>query len=792
MSFPSGGLRPSLMSMLWFFSTAVVFAAPPIDADAPKAPEPVASTFESHVKPFLQTYCVGCHGGDEFEAGLRLDKYHSELEAGRHPIQWRRVLKQLTERSMPPKDEDTQPSADEVAVVRAWIDTTFINVDCSQRRDPGRVTIRRLNRAEYNNTIRDLMGVDFQPAASFPSDDVGYGFDNIGDVLSLSPVLMEKYLNAAETITATTLSSVLLTQPHIVRREGPQLKGTGSAKINKYEFHMITTKGTVFNEFLFPFTGEYILRTRVTADQAGDEPVKMTMHLGGKPIQLFEVKQHTESTFFETRLQVEAGEHIFAVELLNGIQDPDHPDEEHRGRNLGVHILEVEGPFGVDRDAARNRIPATRARIINCTPGPDQTPEECARSIFRSFASRAYRRPVTDEELDSLVKLMKQAMEHGESFNDAIHPGVQAVLVSPHFLYRVERDRDPHDVHEIHQIADYELASRLSYFLWSTMPDETLFDLAKQGRLAQPDVLQQQIVRMLSDSKSRALVDNFASQWLNLRNLDIAAPNQSQFTTFNDGLRSDMRRETELLFDDVMRQDRSILTFLDADFTFINSRLADHYNLAGIDGDNFRRVSLAGSHRTGVLTHASILTLTSDPNQTSPVKRGKWILENILGAAPPPPPPQVPPLKKTELANPDATLREQLQQHRSNPECAACHLEMDPFGLALENFDAVGQWRETDGDRPIESSGTLPSGELIGGATDLVEVLRSRQEEFCRHFVRSMLTYALGRGLEYYDVCAVNQITEAVRADGYRFSRVVQEVIMSDPFLMRRGDGESK
>jgi hypothetical protein len=446
----------------------------------------------------------------------------------------------------------------------------------------------------------------------------------------------------------------------------------------------------------------------------------------------------------------------------------------------------------VDRDAARDRIPATRARIINCTPGPDQTPEECARSIFRSFASRAYRRPVTDEELDSLVKLMKQAMEHGESFNDAIHPGVQAVLVSPHFLYRVERDRDPHDVHEIHQIADYELASRLSYFLWSTMPDETLFDLAKQGRLAQPDVLQQQIVRMLSDSKSRALVDNFASQWLNLRNLDIAAPNQSQFTTFNDGLRSDMRRETELLFDDVMRQDRSILTFLDADFTFINSRLADHYNLAGIDGDNFRRVSLAGSHRTGVLTHASILTLTSDPTKTSPVKRGKWILENILGAAPPPPPPQVPPLKKTELSNPDATLREQLQQHRSNPECAACHLEMDPFGLALENFDAVGQWRETDGDRPIESSVTLPSGKLIGGATDLVEVLRSRQEEFCRHFVRSMLTYALGRGLEYYDVCAVNQITEAVRADGYRFSRVVQEIIMSDPFLMRRGDGESK
>jgi hypothetical protein len=242
----------------------------------------------------------------------------------------------------------------------------------------------------------------------------------------------------------------------------------------------------------------------------------------------------------------------------------------------------------------------------------------------------------------------------------------------------------------------------------------------------------------------------------------------------------------------VMRQDRSILTFLDADFTFINSRLADHYNLAGIDGDNFRRVSLAGSHRTGVLTHASILTLTSDPTKTSPVKRGKWILENILGAAPPPPPPQVPPLKKTELSNPDATLREQLQQHRSNPECAACHLEMDPFGLALENFDAVGQWRETDGDRPIESSGTLPSGKLIGGATDLVEVLRSRQEEFCRHFVRSMLTYALGRGLEYYDVCAVNRITEAVRADGYRFSRVVQEIIMSDPFLMRRGDGESK
>ncbi|MGE3315670.1 MAG: DUF1592 domain-containing protein [Planctomycetaceae bacterium] len=748
-----------------------------------------ASDFANGVQPFLKKFCLDCHSGTEPDAGFKLDAFKTELEAGREELRWRQVLEKLENGEMPPPDHDAKPSDAEKKVILDWIDRTFIHVDCSQSRDPGRVTTRRLNRTEYNNTIRDLVGVDFKPAADFPTDDVGYGFDNIGDVLTLSPLLMEKYMDAAEKIAAKALSSVDLTRPHVVRLEGPELKGTGAAQLNEYGYHMLASKGTVTGEFNFPFDGEYILRTRVTADQAGPEPVKMGLMLQDKQLQVIEVPRHKEAGFFELRTVVKKGKRPVGVEFLNDYYDPNGPDPEHRDRNLGVHLIEVEGPFGVDRSMSRELLPETHRRIIFTVPTAEKPADECAKEILTKFAGRAYRRPVTDEELAPLLKLVQLGMESGESFDGAIQLAVQAVLVSPNFLFRIERDNDPNNPQATHTVADYELATRLSYFLWSTMPDEELFAIAAKGELHKPEVLEQQTRRMLKDPKSRALVDNFASQWLNLRNLDIATPNQKTFDGFNDELRADMRRETEMLFETVMREDLSIVRFLDADFTFVNERLAKHYGIPDIKGGEFQRVSLTGGKRTGVLSHASILTLTSDPTKTSPVKRGKWVLENLLGAGPPPPPAKVPDLAETKKAKPDATLREQMELHRSNAMCASCHKSMDPMGLSLENFDGVGRWREKDGDKPIDASGTLPSGEKIANAQDLIRVLKGREAEFTRHYVRTLLTYALGRGLEYYDKCAVDSITSAARADAGRFSRVVIEIVRSEPFLMRRGDG---
>jgi len=763
--------------------------AAPAKREPAKSANARSSLFPERVQPFLKKYCIDCHGGEAPEAGLGFDRYRTELEAGRQQVQWEKALHALEQHKMPPSDHEPQPSDDERKAVLDWIDQTFFHVDCSLAHDPGRVTARRLNRAEYNNTIRDLVGIDFEPAEDFPTDDVGYGFDNIGDVLTLSPLLMEKYLDAAEKIASRALSSVDLTRPHVKRKEGKTLKGTGSAKLNDKGFFDLSSRGTVFAEFDFPFDGEYTLRVRATADQAGPELAKMGLNFKGKQIEVFELTRHREAAFFETRLKVDKGRHHVAAEFLNDYYNPKAEDPEQRDRNLAVHLIEVEGPYGVDPAKARELLPETHRRIVFCAPDEKHTAEECAGRILREFAGRAYRRPVTPAELDSLVRLAMLAMKQGETFDGAIQVAVQAVLVSPNFLFRIEQDPAPNDPRAVRELADYELATRLSYFLWSSMPDDELFALAAKGELGRRDTLEQQVRRMLQDPKSRALVDNFASQWLNLRSLDIATPNQKQFETFNDDLRADMRRETELLFETVMRDDLSILTFLNADFTFVNERLAAHYGIPNVSGKDFQRVSLEGTPRAGVISHASILTLTSDPTKTSPVKRGKWILENVFGAPPPPPPANVPDLSEAQKAKPDAPLREQLELHRQNAMCASCHKAMDPLGLALENFDAIGRWRDSIGDKPIDASGVLPSGETFGGPQELFAVLEQREEDFTRHFVRSLLTYAIGRGLEYYDKCAVDGITGAVRARGSRFSTVVLEIVFSEPFRKRRGDG---
>jgi hypothetical protein len=494
--------------------------------------------------------------------------------------------------------------------------------------DPGRVVVRRLNRAEYNNTIRDLFGADLKLAADLPADDSGYGFDNIGDVLTLSPLLMERYFAAADLV------------------------------------------------------------------------------------------DHT---------------------------------------------------------------PEARKRVFICGHKKGQHQAACARTNLAAFARRAYRRPVTDAEVDRLVRFVHTAQRHGDTLEQGVLVAVKAALVSPNFLFRIE-----HDQAATQKVSDVELASRLSYFLWSSMPDDELLHLAEERRLGAPSVLDEQVRRMLRDPKSRALVENFGGQWLELRNLDAAVPDENKFPEFGGVLRSAMRQETELFFDAIVREDRSIFDFIDANFTFLNERLAKHYGIEGVTGRDFRRVTLDTEQRAGVLTHASVLTVTSYPARTSPVLRGKFLLENFLNAPPPPPPPGIPALAEPE-AGVHASLREQLEQHRANPACASCHTRMDPLGFALENYDAIGRWRTHDGDFPIDASATLPDGRRLSGPVELRQVIKSQPQAFRECFASKLLTYALGRGLEDYDKPVVQSVTRGLQDGGDRFSQLVTDIVRSVPFQTRRG-----
>lgn len=589
--------------------------------------------FSMAIKPFLENHCTACHSGEGAEAGIDFERYDKSSKIQTDFDHWEKVLRLIKERQMPPAEE-TQPTADELLAIVNAIQAELDSFDCSTARHPGRVTIRRLNRAEYNNTVRDLLKLDLQLADDFPSDDVGEGFDNIGDVLTIPPLLMEKYLAAAQTI----------------------------------------AKAVQQNE---------VARKIVLPEEA---------------------KNDSET-----------------VAVIR--------------RNL------------------------------------------------RQFASKAWRRPVTDEEEQRVFALVQAAYESGAENDEIFVTVVSAILSHPNFLFRIERDPPPDDEDGIRALDGFELATRLSYFLWSSMPDQELFDAAADGSLTQPAVLESQAIRMLHDPKAQALVNNFAGQWLQLRDVDRLQPDPEMFAAFDDELRHAMKRETEVFFETMMREDRSVLEFLTADFTYVNARLAQHYGIDGVQGERFQKVAVPPGRR-GVLTHAGILMLTSNPTRTSPVKRGKWVLENILAEPPPPPPPDVPELEEgTETLG---SLREQMEQHRSNPACAVCHVKMDAIGFGMENFDAVGAWRERDGRFEVDASGELPGGRSFDGAADLMQILADQKKtEFLRCLSRKMLVYALGRGLTTYDRCAINEIVSSLEANEYRFSKMVTSIVLSDPFRFR-------
>lgn len=773
----------------------VVFMALSLMSPAGKRHSQAAETtvpkpgYDVAVTPVVKKYCGKCHTGDEPEAGISFAKYPNEAAMLKDRKTWERSFEMISNGNMPPAD-NPQPTPAEKAQLLDFLEGALYRIDCTKVSDPGRVTIRRLNRAEYNNTIRDLLGVAVRPADDFPSDDVGYGFDNIGDVLSLPPLLMEKYLDAAEKIAAEAIV-VVDSKPKVREFTRGQLKLSPAAHPHDNDATILVSVGAVTAEMEFPRTGEYLLRTNAGETPAGNEHAKMEYRLDGKVLQTFEVKStDSKPQSFETRFQTSRGDHKLSVGFLNDFYDPKAKDKARRDRNLIIHDLQIVGPLNVEP----TELPAAHKQLLAVMPGTDKSPTEAARENLRPFVRRAFRKSVTDAEVDRYVGFVEQAVSKGESFTFGMQIAVSAVLVSPHFLYRLETDKSPNDPSDKHALNDYELASRLSYFLWSSMPDDELLAQATQGDLHHDAVLDEQVRRMLKDPKSQALVDNFAEQWLQLRILNEITPDPKQFPEFNPELRDDMKQETRRFFEYIMREDRPILEFLDGPYTFVNERLARHYGLNDLPqgaGTEFQRVRLDGKNRAGLLTQGSILTLTSNPDRTSPVKRGKWVMEVILDQPPPPPPPNVPELAETAKAAPNATLRQQLELHRQNATCNSCHRVMDQLGFGMENFDAIGRWRDLDNGKPLDTTGELPGGSHFNGPIELAEVLRQKQCEFGECLTEKMLTYALGRGLEFYDRCATDKIVKTLKDQKYRFSVLVAEIAKSDPFRMRRGE-ESK
>ena len=741
-----------------------------------------AQEYKAHILPLLERYCYDCHGDGSSKGDISLEIFENDKVRLTKHSEWERVWSVVEAQQMPPQNKKQPSRADRLRLLD-WIERAVFRHDCAHP-DPGRVTIRRLNRVEYGNTVRDLFGLrkGFRPEDNFPVDDSGYGFDNIGDVLTVPPVLLEKYLTAADEI----LAEALVLGPKIPKKQSfsaRQFQGYGSTN---GDVRMLVSQGETFVRADVPKDGEYFLLLHAFGDQVGREPVRAGFFVDGKAVGEVKIPERRNAPGTrQIKLRLKKGRHKVGVSLLNDYYNPKHPDPRQRDRNLHVHWIRVEGPLGEPLPTP----PESHSRIFFITAKSAGGNDDAARKILSTFASRAFRRPASKNEVDRLLLLFHLGQQDKLGFEKSVGLAIKAVLVSPSFLFRGEVQPSPDNPQAIHLVDEFALASRLSYFLWSTMPDRELLGLAWKGQLRKN--FEKQVQRMLTDNRSAALARNFAGQWLELRSLDKVMPDKKRFSSFNSQLAGDMRQETERFFEYVQHENRSVLEFLEADYTFINERLAKHYGIPAVRGGDFRKVHLAGTPRGGVLTHASVLTITSNPTRTSPVKRGKWILENLLGLPPPPPDPSAPPLVDDGNPLDSNSLRELMEKHRADSACASCHANMDPMGLALENFDAIGAWRDKDGQFPIDASGNLASGRFINGPDQLRALLsRDYRKEYLSCLTEMLLTYALGRGLEYYDRCTVNRIVEGLDKSEYRFSSLVMALVKSDPFQLRRGDGD--
>ena len=740
------------------------------------APPETHSTFDAAVIPILADTCRPCHNSQVNSGGLDLSLFSEAGSIEKYRDGWERIVQKVSAGEMPPRGA-ARPPQERVDAFVDFVESAFDRADRNMAFDPGRVTARRLNRNEYSNTIRDLLGVSFHAEADFPSDDSGYGFDNIGDVLTISPLLMEKYMAAAERVAAAAVGAdPLPSQP---------LEATYRGRDKTI---VRLGPGTIEATHRVEWSGEYVVRVILPGERRPDSPpVTMNFSMDGELLHSMKVDtKPSELVYFsprsieEMRLYLPAGDHVFRAGFVDDhfVETLCEEDIYRRKKNKFLGWIIFTGPFPVEG----SRPPANALMVCDPNSG-----EQCVREILTKLAHRAYRRPVTRNEVRRLVGFVEQARGEGRSVEQGLQLAIQAMLVSPHFLFRIERDPDPVDAAGIHRISDIELASRLSYFLWSSMPDDELLSQAEAGRLRNPAVLDAQVARMLADGKSVALAANFAGQWLETRNLDSVTPDPDKFPAWGAGLREAMKTETRLFFEAMLRENRPMSDFIDARFTFLNERLAKHYGISGVSGPEFQRVDLETDQRGGVLTQAAVLTVTSYPTRTSPVLRGKYVLKAILGTPPPPPPADVPALDDAKVGS-TGTLRQQLEQHRANPACAVCHDRMDALGFGLENYDAIGRWREKDGDFPIDSGGTLPDGKSFRGPAQMKRILKQDMRSFARALTEKMLIYGLGRGLESYDRRALAEISGKLDAAGYPFQSLVYEVVRSLPFQMRRGE----
>ncbi|HTN77004.1 MAG TPA: DUF1592 domain-containing protein, partial [Pirellulaceae bacterium] len=736
-----------------------------------------APNFEQTGFAFVQKHCVSCHGMQEQNAELALHGFRSAKSVIESRKVWTNVLKMVEAGEMPPEDQP-QPTVEEAAAFVKAVRDVFDYADRNAKPDAGRVTMRRLNRTEYRNTIRDLVGVDFDPTEDFPADDIGHGFDNIGDVLTLSPVLMERYLTASENIVA---QAIVPNPPPMPKRHlSTRYSEPASANVPmEGNFRRLATDGEspvftgpINTSYKWDNDGEYVFRVRVYAQTAGDKPVIAALLVHGaklpapasddeasklagsviRPVtflKTFEVKANKpeNAEVVEVAVPVIAGRERLAIGLLK-------PVDGQPPAKLFVEYLALDGPLDTR--------PASHRRLLACNQEKPQA--EQTREILTRFARRAFRRPSTTDEVERLAKLVEASTTSGASWEASMQLALQAILCSPKFLFRMELD-DPSQKAAMQPLNEFQLASRMSYFLWSSQPDDELLALAEANQLSAN--IDAQVRRMLQDPKASSLVQNFAMQWLQIQRLSTFAPDNKLFPQFNEQLRTAMLQETELFFASIMQENRSVIELLDADYTFLNEPLARHYGIADtngnwmgqkperpagqpIRGEQMVRVTLQGRSRGGLLTQASVLTVTSNPTRTSPVKRGRWVLEQLLGAPPPPPPPNVPELPADEQAAAGASLRQRMEAHRKNASCAGCHAKMDPLGFALENYSAIGGFRTKDGTFDIDPTGELPGGRKLQGAEDLKSVLKEQHVQFVRCLTEKMLVYALGRGLEHY------------------------------------------
>jgi hypothetical protein len=738
-----------------------------------------ADDFETAVRPVLTETCARCHNDKMTAGGMSVAGLDSPDSFVQHRDTWELILRRLRTGDMPPAGAP-RPDPARMSAMTASVERAFERLDASTRPDPGRMTAHRLNRNEYTNTIRDLLGVRFRADRDFPTDDSSDGFDNIGDVLTVSPLLMERYMAAAERIARWTISMEIPDKP---------IEVGYLARENRVRR---PDRSTIEAEHRVEFAGGYTVRFGLPGERPpidGFEAAPATLGFWMDGVLLATQKVETRPSglvYFnpyseeEFQLYLPEGDHVFRAGFIDDDFVKILPEEDAYNRRVNKFLDSIVfvGPFPSKTQKE------TRQKTLICDP---ESGRACVERILTALARRAYRRPPVPREIDALVRLADRAVAAGQSAEQGLQLAIQAMLVSPNFLFRIERDPDPLDSSAVHDVSQYELASRLSYFLWSSMPDDELFALAGSGRLRDPDVLTAQVDRMLADPRASAFAANFAGQWLETRNLDVVKPDPDKFKEWTPELRDAMKTETTMFFEYVLRENRPVSDFLNADYTFLNERLAAHYGIAGVTGSEFRRVALATDRRGGVLSQAGVLTVSSYPTRTSPVIRGKYVLQNLLGIPPAPPPPDVPALEESAGGG-ARSMREQLEVHRRNPSCAACHRNMDPLGFGLENYDAIGRWRDADGEFEVDASGTLPDGQKFGSAGEMRALLVSQLPQFSRTLTQKMLTYALSRGLKPYDRRTVDSIQRAVVADGYRFRTMVHEIVKSLPFQARRGE----